>query len=169
MATKIDILKHVQSMQMEEVRGRRSREYQIFSWTSGLLVALIGALLVFPSAPETIWSAYGFMGRLLASLGIVIFAVHSVNWQLRNRQAGQENAKVVVHINGLFHLFEKHYYDADSGEPILPLSWQDWGNSALVTGKSSFGHILFAGLFGANFMSPTVLLAVVAVIMIWLN
>ena len=88
LATKLDILKHAQSLQMEEVRHRRTREYQIFSWTSGLLVALIGALLVFPRAPQTIWSAYGITGRLLASAAIAIFAVHTINWQYSNRRVG---------------------------------------------------------------------------------
>jgi hypothetical protein len=90
LATKIDILKHAQSLQMVEVQNRRTREYQIFSWTSGLLVALIGALLVFPRAPQTIWSIYGVAGRLLAALAVAVLASQSIVWQIRNRQAAQD-------------------------------------------------------------------------------
>jgi hypothetical protein len=167
--TKIDVLKHAQSIQLEEIRHRRSREYQIFSWTSGLLVALIGALLVFPRTPQAIWTAYGVAGKLLASLAIVIFAVHSINWQIRNRQAGKENAQVVVRINHLLHLFEQGYYDVSTQNPILPAYWQRWGDSALMTGKTSLWSKLAAGLLGANFISPTFLLTIVAVIMIWFS
>ncbi|MFN8469051.1 MAG: hypothetical protein U0X20_26070 [Caldilineaceae bacterium] len=151
---------------MEEVQNRRTREYQIFSWTSGLLVALIGALLVFPRAPQTIWSSYGVAGRLLAALAVAIFALQSIAWQLRNRQAAQDNARAVVRINRLFHLFEPGYFDAGSDQSVLPPQWQEWGSKALATeSRSIFGEI-GAGLFGANFISPTLLLAVVAVLMI---
>lgn len=123
-ATKIDVLKHAQSLQMEDVRNRCAREYQIFSWTSGLLVALIGALLVFPRAPQTIWSFYGGTGRFLAALAVVIFAWHSTVWQIRNRQAGQDNARAVVRINRLLHLFDPGYFDAGSAQSVLPSQWQ---------------------------------------------
>lgn len=166
LATKIDILKHAQSLQMAEVQNRRAREYQIFSWTSGLLVALIGALLVFPRAPQPIWTIYGGTGRFLAALAVAVFALHSIVWQIRNRQTGQDNARAVVRINQLLHLFDPGYFDPGSDQSVLPPQWQKWGGKALETESRSVLGEIAAGILGANFISPTLLLAVVAVIMI---
>lgn len=167
LATKIDVLKHAQSLQMEEVQNRRTREYQIFSWTSGLLVALIGALLVFPRAPQTIWSIYGSTGKNLAMLAVAIFALQSVFWQIRNRKAAQGNARAVTYINRLLHLFEPGYFEPGSDKSVLPQEWLKWGERAMDTKSRSIFEEIGAAIVGANFISPTLLLAVVAVLMIF--
>lgn len=71
-----------------------------------------------------------------------------------------------MRINRLFHLFEPGYFDGGSDQAVLPPQWQEWGNKAPATESRSILGEIGAGIFGANFISPTLLLAVVAVIMI---
>jgi hypothetical protein len=56
--TKIDILKHIHKEQWSEVQYRREREYRIFTWTSNILLALIGALLITKLPENIVWKPY---------------------------------------------------------------------------------------------------------------
>jgi lipopolysaccharide export LptBFGC system permease protein LptF len=89
---KIDILKHVMEDQRGEVQYRREREYRIFTWSSNILLALIGALLVTRQPEGVVWKSYGGWGNIVASAAVVLIVAYSAAWQLRNSKYRGQNA-----------------------------------------------------------------------------
>ena len=55
---KINTLKFIYQDQRGEMEYRREREYRIFAWSSSLLTALIGALLITKQSDLVIWQTY---------------------------------------------------------------------------------------------------------------
>ena len=163
MENKIDILKFVFQDQRSEMQYRREREYRIFTWSSSILSALIGALLITKQTGSIIWQPYGIWGNAVASTAVVLITIYSVLWHFRNNQFRGQNAQVISRINKLLHCFEKGYFD-NSGAALFPDEWTDYGKSRR---KSSFRKLL-RRISEANYTSATVLLGILALIMIWL-
>jgi hypothetical protein len=160
---KMDILKFVFQDQRSEMQYRREREYRIFSWSSSILSALIGALLITHQTGSIIWQPYGIWGNMVASAAVFLIAFYSVLWHFRNNKFRGQNAEIISRINKLLHCFEKNYFDK-SDEALFPDKWTDYGKDRK---KSSFQKVL-GRIFAANYTSATVLLGVLAIIMIWL-
>ena len=160
---KIDILKFVFQDQRNEMQYRREREYRIFTWSSSILSALIGALLITRQTGSIIWQPFGVWGNLVASAAVVLITIYSVLWHSRNNRFRGQNAQVISRINKLLHCFEKGYFD-NSGTALFPDVWTDYGKSR---SKSSFRKLL-GRILAVNYTSATVLLGILALIMIWL-
>lgn len=159
---KMDILKHIHTVQRDEVKFRRDREYQVFAWTNSIFVALIGVLLLSQPSQGVIWGSYGINGKIIASIAVLVLVVYSSNWQYRNLRIQDKSAKIIVKINRLFHLFEKGFFDSTSNDALYPDEWVDWGTpSKKITKKLS------RLLFSANYISTTMLLGILAIVMIW--
>ena len=161
--TKLDILKFVFQDQRNEMQYRREREYRIFTWSSSILSALIGALLITKQTGTMIWQSYGAWGNLVASAAVVLITIYSVLWHFRNDKFSGQNAQVVSRINKLLHCFEKGYFDK-SGTALFPDEWTHYGKDKK---KSPFQKVL-GRIFAVNYTSSTVLLGILALIMIWL-
>ena len=97
--TKIDILKHIQQDQRGEMQYRREREYRIFTWSSNILLALIGALLITRQTEDLVWRAYGVWGNVVASAAVVLIVVYSTAWHRRNNRFRGQNAQVISRID----------------------------------------------------------------------
>jgi hypothetical protein len=160
---KIDILKFVFQDQRNEIQYRREREYRIFTWSSSILSALIGALLITRQTGSIIWQPYGAWGNLVASAAVALITIYSVLWHSRNNRFHGQNAQVLSRINKLLHCFEKGYFD-NSGTALFPDAWTDYGKGMSI---SSFRKLL-RRIFAVNYTSATVLLGILALIMIWL-
>jgi hypothetical protein len=161
--TKIDILKFVFQDQRNEMQYRRDREYRIFTWSSSILSALIGALLITKQSGSIIWQPYGIFGNLVASAAVVLITIYSALWHFRNNKFRGQNAQVISRISKLLHCFEKNYFDK-SGSALFPGEWTDYGKD----GKKSSFQKLLRRIFAVNYTSATVLLGILALIMIWL-
>ena len=154
--TKLDILKFVHQDQKNEMEYRREREYRIFTWSSSILLALIGALLITKQTENLVWKPYGGWGNIVASAAVVLIVAYSTMWQFRNSRFRGHNAQVVSHIDVLLHCFEEGYFDPE-GVALFPDHWRDFGRGAKLRGR----------LFGVNYVSAVLLLGVLALIMIW--
>jgi hypothetical protein len=160
---KTDILKFVFQDQRNEMQYRREREYRIFTWSSSILSALIGALLITKQTGTMIWQPYGVFGNIVASAAVALITIYSVLWHFRNSKFRGQNAQVISRINKLLHCFEKGYFDK-SGSALFPSEWIDYGKD----GKRSSLQKLLGRIFAVNYTSATVLLGILALIMIWL-
>lgn len=160
---KLDILKFVFQDQRNEMQYRREREYRIFTWSSSILSALIGALLITRQTGSIIWQPYGIWGNVVASAAVFLITIYSVLWHSRNNRFRGQNAQVISRINKLLHCFEKGYFD-ESSAALFPDEWTDYGRDRR---KSSFQKAL-GRIFAVNYTSATVLLGILAFIMIWL-
>jgi hypothetical protein len=154
---KIDILKHVKENQCGEVQYRREREYRIFTWSSNILLALIGALLITRQPEGVVWKAYGGWGNVVASAAVVLVVAYSTAWQLRNNKFRGQNAQVISRVDKTLHCFEVGYFDPEGGA-LYPDEWLDYGEKQPT---------LLSRLFGVNYVSATFLLGILALIMIW--
>lgn len=163
--TKIDILKHIFQDQRSEMQYRREREYRIFTWSSSILLALIGALLITKQTETLIWKPYGGWGNLVASMAISLIVIYSIMWQLRNNRFRGQNAQVISRINKLLHCFEMGFFDPEGGA-LFPDEWSDYGRKQKK--KKSRLLAFLSRLFAVNFTSATFLLGILALIMIWL-
>ena len=157
--TRIDILKFLHKDQRCEVEYRREREHKIFTWSSNILLILIGALLVTKQSETLVWKLYGIWGSLVVSAAVVLIVIYSLIWQRRTNKLRGENARVISRISVILHCFDKGYYD-QSDEALFPDSWSAYGRN-----KTTFLRRLFA----ANYASATFLLGIMALIMIWVS
>ena len=153
---KLDILKYVHQAQRNEIDYRREREYRIFTWSSSILLALIGALLITKQTENLVWKPYGGWGNIVASAAVVLIVAYSTVWQFRNSRFRGHNAQVVSRIDVLLHCFEEGYFDPE-GAALFPDHWRGFGQGAKLRAR----------LFGANYVSAVLLLGVLALIMIW--
>ena len=160
--SQIDVLKFIHEEQRSEIQYRREREYRIFTWSSSLLSALIAALLI-TKQTDLVWRTYGIWGNAVASLAVLLIVIYSTRWLARNERFRGQNAQVISRIDHLLHCFEKGYFTGDD-TPLFPASWGGYGDSAQQPASRRAPRRLFA----ANYISATVLLGILAVIMIWL-
>ena len=160
--TKMDVLKFIHQDQRSEMQYRREREYRIFTWSGSILSALIGALLI-TKQTDIIWKSYGLWGNLVASIAVLLIVIYSTLWHFRNERFRGQNAQVVSRIDKLLHCFDKGYFTSDD-TALFPDEWGDYGKS----GTSSAFRRMRNRLFAANYISATILLGILAVIMIWL-
>jgi len=160
--TKIDILKFIHQDQRSEMQYRREREHRIFTWSGSILSALIGALLI-SKRTDIIWNPYGAWGNLIASVAVLLIVIYSTLWHLRNNRFRGQNAQVISRIDRLLHCFDKGYFALD-GATLFPDEWGNYGKSKKVSALQKVSGRLFV----ANYVSATVLLGILAVVMIWL-
>lgn len=157
---KLNLLLHLNSQIKEEVNFLRDRQDKIFSWTSGILMALIGALLIVEPSKNPIWASQ-FGSKLVVSIALIAFVMFSVIWQQRTRRWQGENGQVILKMEQIMHCFDKGYFDP-TGEMILfPVRW----NKPPEAEIPKFTKRVFA----ANYVSATILLGILAVLMVWLR
>jgi hypothetical protein len=157
---KIDLLKHMELIQRDELNQRRELEYKVFAWSSNILLALIGALLITKQSEGVVWLSYGIWGRVVASITIASLVVFSMQWQNKNRKWHQENGSVIQRIDCLLHYYDKGYFDPTGEVTIFPENWR--------TGYTSTNLKIVERLRSVNYISATALLGLLALIMIWI-
>ena len=150
---KIDILKFIYQDQRGEMEYRREREYRIFAWSTSLLTALIGALLITKQSDLVIWQTYNVWGNLVASLAVILISIFSSLWHFRNRRFRGQNAQVIAKISRLLHCYEKGYFD-QSGAALFPAEWSEFGRDKK---KPKFRRTL-GRIYAINYTSATLLL-----------
>ena len=157
---KLEMLKFLYSSRLAEVNFLRERQDKIFSWSSGIFMALIGAMLIFkkdeiPVVVNTIES------KVIASFAILVFLIFSVSWQQRNRLWQSENGQVIQKMEHLFHCFDPGYYTDDEKLMLFPSRWAD---PAIEEPPKFWKRVL-----APNYLSATIVLGLLALIMIWLR
>jgi len=156
--TKVDILKFMLENQLNELNFRREREYRIFTWSSSILLALIGGLLIYRQESGLLLNSYGLLGRIIVSATAILLVFFSIAWQNRNNKYRGQNAQTIAHISKLFHCYEDGFYDPENNTALFRKEWADYGKSHTKF-KSRFFH--------ANFVTATFLLGILAISMIW--
>jgi hypothetical protein len=157
----IDLLIYMETTQRQEIRYREERQYNIFKWSSSILLALMGALLVTKPSESLIWVHYGLTGKIMASIIVILLVVFSVQWQIRNRRFYAENGAVIQRIDYLLHYYEKGYFDPAGKVAILPENWlRDY-----PTPKEKINFI--GRMKSFNYTSATAVLGLLTLVMIW--
>ncbi|NTV41220.1 MAG: hypothetical protein HGA61_03015 [Candidatus Moranbacteria bacterium] len=139
------ILFHFHKDQKQELMFRRAREFKIFSWSSGIFVALMaGLLLVIEKKIETnTVFQFGMGEKFFLSSAILLMAVVSISWQNRERKFGNQNSRVLTDINKLLHCFDSAYFglvdENDVPKTLLLKKWEKWGGKeSLLSVKRYF-------------------------------
>ena len=157
---KIDLLKHMELIQRQEARVYDERQYNIFKWSSSILLAVMGALLIIEPSESVVWGSYGLTGKVIASLVILLFVGFSIQWQIRNRKQYAENGAVVQRIDELLHFYEKGFFDPDGEVAIFPERWKH---------SPTRGEInLVNRLKSLNYASATAILGLMTLVVIWI-
>lgn len=160
---RIDILKFIHQTRHQELQYLREREYKIFTWSSGLLTALIGALLIAKQA-ALIWNPYGVWGRGVASAAVVLIIIYSTGWLYSLNRSRMPDTQVLMRIEELLHCYDKGYFTKDH-TPLLPGERL----KAPEAKKTRPVQSLFRRLFGLNYLSATVLLGILTLVMLWVS
>jgi hypothetical protein len=84
-AEKLDVLKHLHLVIRDEIAHMRERQDKIFTWTSSILLLIIGASLVLDQSKVPVWANRGILGGFSASATIVLIVVFSTRWQQKYR------------------------------------------------------------------------------------
>jgi hypothetical protein len=156
---KIDLLKHMEMIQRSNVQHRIEREQSVFSWSSNILLVLIGALLIAKPSESAVWSSYGLWGRVVATIAVILLVTFSIQWQNRNRRLQRENGEVIQRIDHLLHYFEKGYFDPNGELTIFPEHW------ATAYPTKDLG--VTKRLRSTTFPAATAILGLLAIAMIW--
>jgi len=107
----------------EELSYRRSRQQQIFTWSSAILVAIIAAMLISNSNSLVIT----IQGKLIAIILVTMISLVSSNWQMKQRKLLTDLQIVVTRIMkelGYFSLSQ-----TSDNKSVLPSSWENWGQN----------------------------------------
>ena len=157
--TKIELIKYFTQAQYEELNFRREREYKIFTWTSSILFALIGALLIYRQESTELLKSYGDAGKLIGSATIVLLVAFSISWLNRNGKYREQNAKALAHFSDLLHCYDEGFYDPMNKTTLFPHEWSKFGES-----RSKFRNRFLR----PNFSTAIFLLGILATLMIWI-
>jgi hypothetical protein len=156
---KIDILKFFRSAQHNELMYRRERAYKIFTWSSNILLALIGALLITKQSESPFFAVYGIWGKVIVSGAVLTIVAYTIYWQTENRRWHKQNSRIMARIDNIFRLYDENYYTSGDNSTILPKELKGWGSETVN---------LRTQLFSTNYASATALIGVLAILMIWL-
>jgi hypothetical protein len=156
---KIDILKHAEVMQRGELASRREEQRKVFTWSSTILLTLIGALLIVKQSESVIWGPYGLWGKTLASLTVAVLVFFSIRWQDKHYRYYKQGAEVLVRIETLLHYFDEGFFDSSKKETLLLAEWANWGKPSANTRR----------VFATNEIGATWFLGVLAAVVIWLT
>jgi len=150
----IETLRHLQTQQREELQYRRSREFQIFTWSVTLLLAIVTAVLV---KPPDFLATGGLALRTVASVVVVGLTFYSLSWQLYQRQSAAAHARVLATIAGKLGVFDSQAFGGP--EPLYPERWKRWGQRYITLREQ---------LSRPSKMSATLAVGVVALVSLWL-
>lgn len=154
----VDILKHLYSIQVQELMFRREREFRVFIWSSTIFVAIIGLLLVSKQTETVIWRHYGIIGKTISSIALFALVVFSISWQNRERIFAVANQRIIAKMNELLHCFDNKYFWFDTEKTLFPLKWKNWGQGDVQS---------ISRLFRANLITATWVLGFLSIMMIW--
>ena len=157
---RLNLLIHFHNQIKAEVDFLRERQDKIFSWTSGILMAFIGALLIVEPSKAPVWASQ-VGGKLIVSAAIFVFAAFSVIWQQRVRRIHGENGQVILKIEKLLHCYNEGYFGSEVNESLFHPRW----NKPPEAEMPSFMKRAFV----ANYISATLLLGALAIAMIWVR
>jgi hypothetical protein len=115
--TEMDLatVRHVHNRQIDELLYRRARQFQIFTGTVVILLAMVGALV---SAPDKALShpAWPIVGTLF----VLVLVGFSIRWQTAHQRDTAGHARVIVDILDRMGAFgEGPYLD----------KWKEWGTT----------------------------------------
>jgi hypothetical protein len=156
---KLDVLKHLHLVICDEIAHMRERQDKIFTWTSSILLLIIGASLVLDQSKVPVWANQGILGGAFASATIVLIVVFSTSWQQKYRH-NQDHADFTQQkIEKQLGCFEIGGYGLEPGKMLYP---DDWEN------KSGEPHdTKMKRAFQPNYVTATILLGVLAIALIW--
>jgi hypothetical protein len=157
---KLDLLLHLHKHVKEEVDFLRKRQDQIFNWTSGILMGLIGALLIIEPSKHPVWGAQ-LGSKLVVSAALLVFITFSVVWQQRTRRWHGENGQVILKMEQLMHCYDEGYFDPAGETVLFPSRWNKPPEAEIPGFKKR--------LFAANYVSATILIGMLAIAMVWVR
>lgn len=160
---KIDLLLYMDGVQRQEIRYRDERQHNIFTWSSSILIAVMGALIATKQSEVIIWGTYGLTGKIMASIIIAFLVFFSVQWQIRNRKYIADNGAVIQKIDYLLHYYDKGYFDPQNKESLFPEKWFQ----QYPTPKEKLNF--FSRLKSLNYTSATFILGALTLLMIWVQ
>ncbi len=157
---KMELLKFLYDHRIGEVNFLRERQDKIFAWSSNIFMALIGALLIIEPSKAPVW-AFTLQSKLVASLAVSILMFFSIRWQQRTHSWQSESGQVIQKMEQLLHCYDKGYFDHKKDLALFPMRW----NNPEIEKPPSFMKTIFS----ANYISATVILGILAVVMIWVR
>lgn len=152
--SELETLRHLQTKQREELQYRRSREFQIFTWSVTLLLAVIAAVLVKP--PEVL-SRGGTALRAVASIIVAGLTFYSLHWQLYQRKSAATHARVLAKMAEKLGAFDPAAFGGP--DSLYPDHWRDWGKHYLTFREQ---------LSRPSKLSATLLVGAIALVSLWL-
>ena len=140
-----EILGQIYDDQRCELKFRRDREQQIFTWSTNIQLTIIGGLFIGASKDGLLSNLRrpGFL--TIGVLAIVAFTAYSVRWQLRQRGYMRSNQRILAKVAIKRGWFQTKM--TEDGESILPARWKLWGHSeSLVAGSGKLFITAFLGM-----------------------
>jgi hypothetical protein len=159
--SKYDLLKHLHLVIRDELSDLRSRQIRIFTWSSYILLFVLGGLLIIDPSKFPVWAHHGIFGKYIASATLLVVIIFSISWQQRTRKFQEEVFETHNRIEHLLHCFEKGYFET-LNDSLYP---ERWGAPKDFRKRVSF----WRRIFGVNYVSATVLLGILAIAMVWLS
>ena len=156
-SNEFETLKLMYEDQRQELSYRRGREFQIFTWSSTILVALTAALLLTEVGKNLTLEQYGVWGDALITSIVISLVSFSVTWQHNQRRLSARHAKVLARITREIGCFDENF--GKEGKPVYPEEWKAWGISNVSFRK----HLSTPGK-----ISATIVLGIITIVAIWL-
>lgn len=123
---KIDVLKFVHNSQRAEFQGHRNSIFNATTWWTTILIAVMGAIIVFPpqfdrARPAAAAAVLGLIALFL--LFVTLISILVVVFICRQRSYAAEALRIMIDIETQLGLFEDHVYLP--GKSVLPSYFAD--------------------------------------------
>jgi hypothetical protein len=122
--TEVETLRYLEKQQHEELQYRRSREFQIFTWSATIQLTIIAAVLV---KPPDLLARGGWISRVGLSVIVLCLTSFSLVWQLQQRRLAAMHQQVLVRIVERLGAFDPKRLGGAGSEALYPEEWRGWG------------------------------------------
>lgn len=151
-----ELFKYLHEEQRDQLTYRRNREFQIFTWSATLLLAIVGLLIV-KDPDKDVLLTKALYARLLGSVVVLGVGTYSALWQIYQRQRAAAHQRVLVKLAEKLGCFERGPADETT---LYPYQWKSWG-----TRYNTFREQVTR----PSKVSATMALMVIALVSIWLD
>lgn len=123
-------LLHMYQGQLAELSFRRSRENEIFNWSSTILIAFIGVALLFTDETRAVLLREWF-GACIAAAVMILVTRFSIKWQMKQRDYLAKTQQILVNIERALGFYEHP-------KVAYPEEWMDWGKKDVELSERLF-------------------------------
>lgn len=154
-------LRFFYEMSKKEIDFLRDRQHKIFVWTSSILLASIGLLLISNNDQHLLFDFSLTNNKIIFSFIVSFYSSMSIIWIYRNRSWHRDHMIILTKIEKVLKAYKKGYYLGDEYlESLFPEKW--------LTHNQNEQRSSFRKLISSDYNVALLILSVFTLTAIWI-